>query len=96
MEKKYSKNEAIESAKEFIKKVNALEKAYGIKFNSDTGDIYLSYKLKEGDRIWDSVKIGWAGDGSGLKVTEIVKDSDYYKQQAISKLSKEEIEALGL
>ena len=96
MEKKYSKNEAIEASKEFIKKVNDLEKEYGISFNSDKGDIYLSYQAKDGSYKWDSVKIGWVGDGSGLKVTEIVKDSDYYKKQALSKLSKEEIEALGL
>ena len=96
MENKYSKAEAIENAKAFIKKVNELEEEFGFTFNSDTGDIYLSYKTKEEIPIWDSVRIGWAGDGSGLKVTEIVKDSNYYKQQALSKLSKEEIEALGL
>ncbi len=96
MEKKYSKVEAIENAKEFIKKVNELEKEFGLTFNSDTSDIYLSYKTKEEVPFWGSVKIGWIGDGSGLKVTEIIKDSDYYKQQALSKLSKKEIEALGL
>ena len=96
MEKKYSKNEAIEASNEFTKKVNDLEKEFGVKIGSDTGDIYLSYKTIEGVPYWGTVKIGWVGDGSGLKVTEIVKDSDYYKKQALSKLSKEEIEALGL
>lgn len=96
MEIKYSKLEAIDSAKEFIGKVNKLERQYGLSFNSDTGSLYLSYKTKEGTPVWDSVKIGWKGDGTGIKVTEEVKDSDYFRKQALSKLTPEEIELLGL
>lgn len=96
MEIKYLKSDAIDSAKEFLKEVNKLEKKFGFSFNSDRSDFYLSYRTKEESRVWDSVKIGWIGDGSGLKVTEIVKDADYYKKQALSKLTPEEIEILGL
>lgn len=93
---KYTKNEAIEKAKEFIEKVNKLEEEYGLSFNSDEGDdIYLSFKSKE-DKKWDYIKLGWKGDGSGIKVMEVIKDKEYYKKQAISKLTKEEREALGL
>ena len=37
--------------------------------------------------IWDILKIGWDGDGSGLKVKEVIKDSEFYKKQALSKLN---------
>ncbi len=96
MENKYSKVEAIENAKEFIKKVNDLEKEFGFSFNTDDDDIYLSYATKEGKPFYDTIKLGFIGDGSGIKVTERIKDKNFHKKQALSKLSKEEIEALGL
>jgi len=96
MEKKYSKSEAIKAANNFLKKVKELEKKFGLIFNSDTDDVYLNYKSLEFGKVWDSVKIGWDGDGTGIKVTEIIKDKEYYKNQALSKLSEEEISALDL
>lgn len=94
--KKYTKEEAIKAANEFIKKVNELEKEYGLSFNSDAGDIYLSYKNSTDESYWGHVKLGWDGVGTGIKVTEIIKDKKYFREQALSKLSKEEKEALGL
>ncbi len=66
---KYTKKEAIDVSNEFIKEVNKLEKKYSMTFNSDTGDVYLSYKTKEKDK-WDTISVGWDGDGSGIKVIE--------------------------
>lgn len=94
--KVYTKNEAIKASKEFLKKVSSLEEEYGLSFNSDTGDIYLSYRTEEDNKYWDTVKIGWKGDGTGLKVFSKVKDDNYYKEKALSKLSEKEKEALGL
>jgi len=92
----YNKPEAIKASKEFLKKVIKLQEEYGVSFNSDTGDVYLTYKSSEEDRHWDTIEIGWKGDGSPIKVTEKLKDKEFYKQQALSKLSDEELSALGL
>ena len=95
---KYNKSEAIEASKEFLKEVNKIEEKYGITFNSDDGDIYLSFKKKNPGTgsHWGHVTIGWVGDDSNLKVTEVVKDKEFYRKQALSKLSPEEIKSLGL
>lgn len=93
--KKYLKVEAIEAAKEFIKKVNKLEEEYGMIFNTDNS-IYLSYQSKEEGKHWDNIKLGWDGDGSPVKVKEVIKDKEYYKQKALKKLDDKEREALGL
>lgn len=91
----YSKEEAIKIANDFINEVNLLEKKYNMSFNSDTGDVYLSFKTTEKDKVWDSISLGWDGDGSGLKVTQKIKDIEKIKEQALSKLSDEERNALG-
>ena len=93
---KYSKSEAIEATNDFLKKVSELEKEFGLSINSDTGDIYISYKTKIGKPYWDTVKIGWKGDGTGLKVTEVIKDKEFFRQQGLAKLNEDEIKALGL
>lgn len=94
---KYSKEEAIaiEIAKDFIREVNELEKKYNMSLNSDSADIYLSFKTKESGAFWDTVSLGWVGDGSGIKVTEEVKIAEKIKEQALSKLNDEERRALG-
>jgi hypothetical protein len=92
---KYTKEEAIEKANEFIKEVNELERKYNMTFNSDTDDVYLSFKTSERNKVWDSVKLGWEGNGSGIKVTEKSK-IDKIKENALSKLTDEEKEILGL
>lgn len=94
--KAYSKEEAREAAIEFIAKVNKLEKEYGLSFNSDEADIYLSYKSKKEGKSWEAVDLGWIGDGTGIKVVEPLRDKSYHKEQALAKLSKEEKEALGI
>jgi hypothetical protein len=66
----YNKSEAIEVSKKFLKEVRLLEEKYGVSFNSDSGDIYLTYKSDEDGKVWDNIKIGWEGDGTGLKVME--------------------------
>lgn len=92
---KYTKKEAIEKANEFIKEVNELERKYNMTFNSDTGDVYLTFETSEGNKVWDYVKLGWEGNGSGIKVTEKSK-IDKIKENALSKLTDEEKEVLGL
>jgi hypothetical protein len=51
---KYSKEEAIKIANDFIKEVNSLEKKYNMTFNSDTGDVYFSFKTNEENKILDT------------------------------------------
>lgn len=101
IEKQYLKNDAIKEAEKFLSEIRKIEEKYSFQFNADSGVFYLTYKTVEGELdqtqpYWGSVAIGWSGNGSGLKVTEIVKDNEYYKQQALSKLSDEEKKALGL
>ena len=92
----YTKQEAIKIAKDFIKEVNKLEKEYGMTFNSDTGDIYFSYRSKEKNKVWDHVSLGWDGDDSGIKVIEETKIKEKIREQALNKLTDEEREVLGL
>lgn len=66
----YNKSEAIEASKEFLKELQVLEEKYGVSFNSDTGDVYLTYKTNEDGKFWGNIKIGWEGNGTGLKVME--------------------------
>ncbi len=91
---KYTKEQAIENAKKFLEEVTLLEEKYSISFNSDKGDIYLSYQTSKKDKVWDFVNIGWTGDGTGLTVTE--KTKDVKKEEALSKLTDEDKELLGL
>lgn len=97
---KYTKEEAIKVANDFITEVNKLEKKYNITFNSDTGDVYFTFKTKvnfcQYHLVWNTISLGWSGDGSGIKVIEESYNNEKLKEQAISKLSKEEREALGL
>lgn len=93
--KTYAKKEAIEIAKEFIKEVNKLEEKYDMSFNSDTGDIYFSFKSNEGTKVWDSISLGWDGDGSGIKVKES-ENIEELKQSALNKLTEKEKKVLGL
>lgn len=93
---KYSKEEAIKIANDFIKEVNSLEKKYNMTFNSDTGDVYFSFKTTEKDKVWDTISLGWDGDGSCIKVVEMIKQNEKLKEQALSKLTDEERKALGL
>ncbi len=91
------KEEAIKSAENFLKELTKLEKKYSLCLNSDTGDIYLSFRrVKTIDNLaeFDNVSIGWKGDGTGLIVTEKTKED--YRREALSKLSEEEKEALGV
>ena len=89
----YTKDNAIEVAKKFIEEVNELEKKYGMSFNSDTGDIYLSFKTKESGKYWDHVNLGWVEDEKGIKV---IKDEEWIRENALNKLTIEERVALGL
>lgn len=90
----YTKDDAIDASKKFIEEVRAIEEKYDISFNSDTGDIYLSYKkCNPVGNIWDSIKIGWIGDGSGLTVISEKIDK---KKEALAKLTEEDKEILGL
>ena len=84
------------ASEKFIEKVNKLEGKYGVSINSDSGDVYLSFHTKEPGKVWDHIKVGWKGDGSGLKVTEVLNDDEYYKKKALDKLSQKEKELLGL
>lgn len=96
MEKKYTKKDAIEASKEFLKKVRELENEFGISFNSDEGDdFYLTYLTKDTvGKGWSTIKIGWDGDSTGLKVQE--DDTESIREQALSKLTEKELEVLGL
>jgi len=94
----YRKEYAIEVAKLFLEEVQELEKKYAMNFNSDTGDIYLSFRLELNaeKKVWDTISLGWDGDGTQLKVIEEEKQKEILKQQALEKLTPEEKEALGL
>jgi hypothetical protein len=92
---KYTKKEAIVIANEFITEVNKLEKKYNMTFNSDTGDVYLSFKSNDDGKVWDSISLGWKGDGSGISVIEEIKIKEKIRQ-ALDKLTYEERELLGL
>lgn len=92
---KLSKKEAIKNSEEFLKEVHKLEDEYGVSIGSDEGDIHLSFRTSKKDEVWDYVRIGWVGDGTDLKVME----EEYYenlKKEALSKLTEEEKEILGL
>ena len=98
-EKKFTKIEAVDAGREFLRELHNLENKHGLKINTDEADLYLSFKKKNPascENIWDNIDIGWKGDGSGLQVTEVIKDDEYYKKQALDKLSPEEKSALGL
>lgn len=97
--KEYTKEEAIKVAMNFMNEINKIEEKYSMSFNSDTGDIYLSFKSKDKDKYWDSISIGWDeedGDGDdSIKVTEVSRKKKL-KKEALSKLTDEEREVLGL
>ena len=91
-----TKDEAITASEELIKKINKLEKEYGLSFNSDSGDVYLSFRLE--GKHWESVELGWIGDGS-ISVTETREIKENEKKDALAKLTEptdEEKELLGL
>lgn len=88
----YTKEEAIKIAKDFLQEVHQLEKKYGMSFNSDTGDIYLSFQILGSDKIWDSVQLDWDGG----KMIIIEKTKEELRKEALSKLTPEDIEILGL
>ncbi len=92
----YSKEEAIKIANVFIEEVNRLEKKYDMTFNSDTGDVYFSFRTTKKDKVWDTISLGWEGDGTSIKVIETIKMKEKLKEQALSKLTDEERDALGL
>lgn len=94
-EKKFTKQEAIDNAEKFLAEVRELEKKYSTSFNSDTGDIYLTHKSSEKGEHWGNVKIGWEGDGTGLKVMEKSR-ADLSRKIALAKLTKADRVALGL
>jgi hypothetical protein len=99
MQKKYNKTEAVAASVEFLKELAVLQDKHGVSINSDEGDIYLTYKREptsEDFHIWGTIDIGWEGDGTGLKVTEVIKDEAYRKKQALAKLSPEDRKTLGL
>lgn len=95
---KYTKRKAIHAAKYFLAEVHQLEKRYGMNFNSDSGDIYLTFKTTEKATLafsdWGHINIGWVGDGTGLQVVD--SDIDEIREAALSKLTDEECEALGI
>jgi len=93
---RYTKNEAIQIAKNFLEEIKKIEKEYNMFFNSDTGDIYLSFETKKESSNWVTISIVWIGDGTGLIVTESIKDQEYYRKKALKKLSRKEKESLGL
>lgn len=92
----YTKKEAIAVAKKFIAEVNKLEKKYNMTFNSDTGDVYFSFKSKDEGKVWDNISLGWDGNGSGIKVIEEIKNKEKIRQSALKKLTKEEQDVLGI
>ena len=94
--KKYTKEEAIRVANEFIEEVNKLEEKYSMNFNSDTGDVYFSFENKDKERRWGYVELGWEGDGTGIKVMEEIVDKEKIREEALNKLTDEEKEVLGL
>ena len=66
---KYSKEEAIKIANDFISEINQLEKKFNMSFNSDN-NVYFSFKTNEKDKYWDTISLGWDGDGTPIKVIE--------------------------
>jgi hypothetical protein len=93
--KTYTKEEAIQHAEKFLAEVRKLEEQYSLSFNSDTGDVYLSFKKNHtGSDQWGHVKVGWEGDGTGLKVMSKKKTDKV--AEALSKLSEEDKKVLGL
>ena len=90
---KYTKEEAIVVANSFIEELRILEEKHSMSVNADE-DIYLSFQSSKTNEHWGYVKIGWEGDGTGLKVLDNVKKEKINK--ALSKLSDEEKELLGL
>lgn len=94
--KEYTKSEAIEKSREFLNELQLLEEKYSLSLNSDTGDVYISFKKSDrtSGYYWGSVNIGWEGDGTGLKVME--KTEEDIKNEALSKLTEEERKALGV
>ncbi len=93
---KYSKEEAIKIAKDFINEVKKLQEKYNMRFNSNTGDVFFSYKTTEENKVWDTIALGWDGDGTPIKVIEEVKMIEKIKEQALNKLTTEERTVLGL
>ena len=87
---KYTKNEALVVANEFITEVNKLEKKYNMTFNSDTGDVYLSFKSNEDGKVWDNISLGWKGDGSSISVIEEIISSNPVLSDSLP--SDEEVE----
>ena len=65
-----TKEEANKNANLFLKDIFALEKKYNMSLNSDTGDIYFSFK-NELNR-WDSVKIVWSDSGKTGTCTKTI------------------------
>jgi len=49
---KYTKVDAIIMAHDFVKGIKELEERLGLSLNSDTGDVYLSFKLKNSKEVW--------------------------------------------
>ena len=95
--KKYTKNEAIIKSNEFIKDLIVIQEKYGMTINTDH-NIYLSFleKDKDGYVQYGSVDVGWEGDGTPIKVLDVIKDTEYHRKSALSKLSGDELSALGL
>jgi hypothetical protein len=89
----YIKKEAIQKSKDFLKELKKLEKKYSLTLNSDSGDIYLSFKNIDESK-WDSVKIGWKGDNSGIQVME--KTDEDKRKEILEKLTEKEKKLLGL
>ena len=56
----------------------------------------LSFKSNDDDKVWDSISLGWKGDGSGISVIEEIKIKEKIRQSALDKLTEEERELLGL
>ena len=87
----YEKQNAIRVAKQFIEEVRKLESKFSFSFNSDSGDIYLSYRTAEKGKVWDKISIDWID--TKLSVTE--KTNAEIIDEALSKLTEEERKALG-
>jgi len=89
MEKEFTQDEAIKSSRIFLKEVRELSKKHGLTFNSDTGDIYLSFKKAdpgEGNH-WGYVRVGWKGDGTGICVTDKIVSE--VREEKLAKINKE-------
>jgi len=91
-----NKKAAIRNSKLFLEDLENLQNEHGVNINSDSGDIYLSYKDKytkySSGWKWEYIDINWIGDGTELKVmTELTA-----KEIALSKLSEEDKVVLGI